>query len=85
MEPSTLDPRQKDLVGLSFCRGSRVEGSLSRVAGNNFFFNSFFYKNRNVLLLLLFLIKIVRGHSNSLKSKEPVKVDRSCLKKYHRV
>ena len=27
-----------------------------------------------------FLIKIVRGHSNSLKSKEPVKVDRSCLK-----
>ena len=73
MEPSTLDPRQKDLVGLSFCRGQQ------------FFFQFFFYKNRNVLLLLLFLIKIVRGHSNSLKSKEPVKVDRSCLKKYHRV
>ena len=49
-----------------------------------FFSILFLYKNRNVLLLLLllffFLIKIVRGHSNSPKSKEPVREDRSCLK-----
>ena len=71
MEPSTLDTRQKDLVSLSFCRGSRVEGSLSR-ARVTIFFQFFFYKNRNVLSLFLFcfLIKIVRGHSNSLKSKD---------------
>ena len=80
MEPST-----KRFGGSIFL--SRVEGRgfLVEGRGQQFFFQFFFYKNRNVLLLLLFLIKIVRGHSNSLKSKEPVKVDRSCLKKYHRV
>ena len=32
-----------------------------------------------------FKIKIARGHSNSLKSKEPVRVDRSCLKNIKRL
>ena len=34
-EPSTLDPRQKDRPTKSFCRGSRVDGSMSRVELNN--------------------------------------------------
>ena len=34
-EPSTLDPRQKDRPTKSFCRGSRVDGSMSRVKLNN--------------------------------------------------
>ena len=32
---------------LSFCRGSRVEGSMSRVEGNLFFPISFFVKGNN--------------------------------------
>ena len=57
---------------LSFRRGSRVEGSISRVEGTMsrviFFFNFFIKK---MCCCCCCLIKIVRGHSNSLKSKEP--------------
>ena len=64
---------------------SRVEGSMSRVEGTMsrviFFFNFSIKK----MCCCCCLIKIVCGHSNSLKSKEPspsaVNVDRSCLKK----
>ena len=47
---------------LSFCRGSRVPCRGSRVI----YFSIFFIKK----MCCCCLIKIVRGHSNSLKSKE---------------
>ena len=84
IEPSTLDPRPSTKRFGESIFLSRVEGRgfLVEGRGQQFFSNSFFIKIKMCCCCFFFIIiKLVRGHSNSLKSKEPVKVDRSCLKK----
>ena len=52
------------LASLSFCRGWRVEGSMSRVEGNIFFPNFFFLEK-----VIIDAINVIKTNKKNLKNK----------------
>ena len=61
--------KESRYASLSFCRGSRVEGSMSRVEGNIFFFQFFFLEK-----VIIDAINVIKTNKKNLKNKWRVNI-----------